>query len=215
MGRTPNICAGPFGALYDFYVERPWLMTVVSRTLWGIDASVLYDSMDLLAEIGRGNTVLDVPCGGGVAFRALPSGHDVRYVAIDIDERMLARARARALRRGLPRVEFVAGDMLALPFDDDEADLVLSYSGLHMVSDPERAVRELARCLKPGGHLIGTTFLAGGTRRTRALLGIGARRGHPWPPAREDLVRWLTDAGIADAQVGPQPGFAAFGGRRV
>jgi ubiquinone/menaquinone biosynthesis C-methylase UbiE len=215
VSRTPNICAGPFGALYDFYVERPWLMKVVSRTLWGIDASVLYDSMELLAEIGDGNTVLDVPCGGGVAFRALLSGRDVRYVAIDIDERMLARARARALRRGLPRVEFVAGDMLALPFDDDEADLVLSYSGLHMVSDPERAVRELARCLKPGGHLIGTTFLAGGTRRARALLGIGARRGHPWPPAREDLIRWLTDAGIADAQVGPQPGFAAFGGRRA
>lgn len=215
MGRTPNICAGPFGAVYDFYIERPRLMQVVSRALWGIDASVLYDSMDLLAQIGDASTVLDVPCGGGVAFRALPSGRDVRYVAIDIDERMLARARARAMRRGLPRVEFVAADMLALPFDDGEADLVLSYSGLHMVSDPERAVRELARCLKPGGRLIGTTFLAGGTRRARALLGIGARRGHPRPPAREDLVRWLTEASIADAQIGPQPGFAAFGGRRA
>jgi ubiquinone/menaquinone biosynthesis C-methylase UbiE len=215
VGRTPNICAGPFGALYDFYIERPRLMQVIGRTLWGIDTSVLYNSMDQLAEIGDGNTVLDVPCGGGVAFRALSSERDVRYVAIDIDERMLARARERALRRGLSRVEFAAGDMLALPFDDGEADLVLSYSGLHMVSDPERAVRELTRCLKPGGHLVGTTFLAGGTRRARALLGIGARRGHPWPPAREDLVHWLTDAGIADAQVGPQPGFAAFSGRRV
>jgi ubiquinone/menaquinone biosynthesis C-methylase UbiE len=214
VGRTSNICAGPFGALYDFYIERPRLMQVIGRALWGIDASVLYDSMGLLAGIGDGNTVLDVPCGGGVAFRALPSGRDVRYVAIDIDERMLARARARASRRGLSRVEFMAGDMLALPFDDGEADLVLSYSGLHMVSDPERAVRELARCLKPGGRLIGTTFLADGTRRAQALLGIGARRGHPLPPAREDLVRWLTDAGIADAQVGPQPGFATFGGRR-
>ena len=89
-------------------------MQVIGRTMWGIDASVLYDSMGLLAEIGDGKTVLDVPCGGGVAFRALPSEHDVRYVAIDIDERMLARARARAPRRGLSRVEFVAGDMLAL-----------------------------------------------------------------------------------------------------
>ena len=215
MGRAPNICAGPFGALYDFYVERPWLMQVIGRALWGIDVSVLYDSMGLLAEVGDGSTVLDVPCGGGVALRAMPSERDVRYVAIDIDERMLARARGRALHRGLSRVEFVAGDMLALPFGDKQADLVLSYSGLHMVNDPERAVGELARCLKPGGHLVGTTFLAGGTRRARALLGIGARRGHPLPPAREDLVRWLTDAGIADAQVGPQPGFAAFGGRRA
>ena len=96
-----------------------------------------------------------------------------------------------------------------------QADLVLSYSGLHMVSDPEPAVGELARCLKPGGRLVGTTFLAGGTRRARALLALGARRGHPLPPAREDLLRWLTDAGITDVQIGPQSGFAAFSGRRA
>ncbi len=100
MGLTPNICAGPFGAVYDFYIERPRLMQVVGRALWGIDASVLYDSMDLLAEIGEAKTVLDVPCGGGVAFRALPSGHHVRYVAIDIHEKdARACARPRAAQR--------------------------------------------------------------------------------------------------------------------
>ncbi len=211
---TPNICAGPFGTLYNFYIERPQLMQAIGRMVWGIDASVLYDSMRPLAEIEDGKTVLDVPCGGGVAFRALPQERNIRYVAIDIDEAMLARARVRAQRRGLD-AEFVAGDMLKLPFDDGEADLVLSYSGLHMVSDPERAVQELARCLKPGGHLIGTTFLAGETRRSRALFEIGARQGHPLPPAREDLIRWLKDASIADATIGPQPGFAAFNGHRA
>jgi ubiquinone/menaquinone biosynthesis C-methylase UbiE len=188
---------------------------MIGRALWGIDTSVLYRSMGPLAEIADGSTVLDVPCGGGVAFRALHPERDLRYVAIDIDERMLARARKRALRKELSRVRLMAGDMLALPFEDGQADLVLSYSGLHMVGDPERAVQELARCLKPGGRLIGTTFLAGGARRTRALLGVSARRGHPRPPARTSLVRWLTEAGIADARVGPQPGFAVFGGSRA
>jgi SAM-dependent methyltransferase len=215
MGGAPNICAGPFGAVYDFYVERPWLMGVIGRVLWGIDASVLYESIDVLADVKEGSTVLDAPCGGGVAFRALPPERDVRYIALDIDEGMLTRARERARRDGLSRVQFVMGDMLALPFADGEADLVLSYSGLHMVSNPEQAVRELARCLKPGGRLVGTTFLAGGSWRSRALLGVNARKGHLLPPAREDLVRWLTDAGIEDAQVGPQPGFATFGGRRA
>jgi SAM-dependent methyltransferase len=213
MGGTPNICAGPFGGLYDFYIERPRLMQAIGRAVWGIDAAVLYDSMGPLAEVRDGATVLDVPCGGGVAFRALPAEREVRYVAIDISEKMLARARARALRRGLALIEFVLGDMRALPLEDGVADLVLSYSGLHMVDDPEGAVRELARCLKPGGRLIGTTFLAGETRRARALFGAGARRGHPLPPARGDVLRWLADAGIDGAFVGPQAGFAAFGGR--
>jgi ubiquinone/menaquinone biosynthesis C-methylase UbiE len=214
MGATPNVCAGPFGAVYDFYIERPWLMRTIGHVLWGIDASVLYESMDVLADVEEGSTVLDVPCGGGVAFRALPPARDVRYIAIDIDDGMLVRARERARRGGHSQVQFVAGDMLALPFADGEADLVLSYSGLHMVSDPEQAVRELARCLKPGGRLVGTTFLAGGSWRSRALLAVNARKGHPLPPKREDLVRWLTDAGIDDAQVGPQSGFATFGGSR-
>ena len=148
-------------------------MQAIGRALWGIDASVLYDSMSLLSEVREGSTVLDVPCGGGVALRALPPERDVRYIAIDIDEAMLERARDRALRRGLSQVEFVEGDMLALPIEDEQADLVLSYSGLHMVSDTERAVEELARCLKPGGRLIGTTFLAGGN----------AARGHCSKPA--------------------------------
>jgi hypothetical protein len=53
VGGTPNICAGPFGALYDFYIERPWLMQAIGRTVWGIDASVLYDSMKPLADRRR------------------------------------------------------------------------------------------------------------------------------------------------------------------
>jgi ubiquinone/menaquinone biosynthesis C-methylase UbiE len=211
---TPNVCAGPFGALYDFYIERPWLMRAIGRALWGIDASVLYTSMDPITQVAEGATILDVPCGGGVAFRALRPTQDVRYVAADLSEKMLARARRRASARGLSQVEFLAADMTALPFADGEADLFLSYSGLHMVDDPERAVREIGRCLKPGGHLLGTTFLAGGSWRSRALLWLGSRSGHPLPPCREDLRKWLISAGIADPTIGSQQGFAVFSGRK-
>ncbi len=213
-GPTPNVCAGPFGAFYDFYIERPWLMRAIGRVLWGIDASVLYASMDPITQIAEGATILDVPCGGGVAFRALRPDQDVRYVAADLSEKMLTRARRRAEARSLRQVEFLVADMTELPFADGEADLFLSYSGLHMVSDPERAVQEIGRCLKPGGQLLGTTFLAGGSRRARALLGIGSRSGHPLPPRREDLHKWLISAGIADPTIGPQSGFAAFSGRK-
>src|ERR1700722_13052994 len=214
MDNTPNICAGPFGAFYDFYIERPWLMRLIGRAVWGIDASVLYSSMEPIGQVADGARILDVPCGGGVAFRALAPDQDVRYIAGDLSEKMLARARRRARTRSLNQAEVLTADMTALPFPDGQADLFLSYSGLHMIDDPEQAIKEIARCLKPGGRLIGTTFLTGGPRRARALFAIGSHSGHPLPPSREDLLRWLTTAGIADATIGPQPGFAGFTGHK-
>ena len=215
MDDTPNICAGPFGAFYDFYIERPRLMRWIGRLIWGIDASVLYTSMEPIGLVGDGSTILDVPCGGGVAFRALHSGQDIRYLAGDLSEKMLAHATRRARTRSLKQIEILTANMTALPFPDGQADLFLSYSGLHMVNDPEQAIGEIARCLRPGGQLIGTTFLAHGSRRARALFWIGSRRGHPRPPKQEDLHRWLTSAGITGIEMGPQLGFVAFTGRKL
>ncbi len=71
MAEAPNICAGPFGAVYDFYIERRWLMSLIGRVVWGIDASILYRSMEPVGLLADGSTIIDAPCGGGVAFRAL------------------------------------------------------------------------------------------------------------------------------------------------
>lgn len=210
--RVSNVCAGPFGAFYDFYIERPWLVRRLGRAIWGVDSSSLYTSMEPVRR-ASGATIIDVPCGGGVAFRALRPDQDVRYVAADLDSKMLRRAERRARKRSLRQVEFVVADMTALPFADEEGDLFLSYSGLHMVDDPEQAVREIARCLKPGGRLVGTTFFSGESSRADRLFGLGARSGHPLPPRRRQLLGWLEAAGLTEASVGPQPGFAAFEAR--
>jgi ubiquinone/menaquinone biosynthesis C-methylase UbiE len=211
---SPNVCAGPFGAVYDFYIERDWLMRLIGRVVWGIDASVLYTSMDAIRRASDGATIIDVPCGGGVALRALRSGQDVRYIAVDVSEKMLERAERRAKRRSLSQVEFAVADMRNLPFPDGEADLVVCYSGLHMLEDPKPAVRELVRCLKAGGELVGTTFLAEGSRRQRALFELDRRSGNPTPPRREDLRDWLDNAGIGDVAIEPERGFAVFRGQK-
>src|SRR3954463_16263665 len=151
---VPNSCAGPFGALYDFYIERPWLVAVIGRAVWGIDASVLYESMAPISRAADRATIADVPCGGGVALRALRPEQDVRYLAMDLSLKMLKRAERRARKRSLKQVELGVVDMSELPLADGEIDLFLSYSGLHMVPEPERAIAEIARCLKPGGQLI-------------------------------------------------------------
>jgi SAM-dependent methyltransferase len=106
-----------------------------------------YASMEAIVRAGDGTTVLDVPCGGGVAFRALRPDQRVRYLAADISEAMLARARHRARERGLDQIEFVRADLCRLPFEDGVADLCVSYSGLHCVARPDVAVAELVRCM--------------------------------------------------------------------
>ena len=211
---VPNSCAGPFGAFYDFYIERPRLVSVIGRAVWGIDASVLYESMAPISRAPDGATIADVPCGGGVALRALRPEQDVRYLAMDLSPEMLKRAERRARKRSLKQVELRVADMTELPLADGEVDLFLSYSGLHMVSQPQRAVTEMARCLKPGGQLIGTTFFSDASRRARAIFRLGNYSGHPLPPSREDLRGWLAAAGFDQPEIGLQRGFATFGGRK-
>lgn len=213
-GQAVNACAGPFGAFYDFYIERPWLVSLIGRAVWGMNGSVLYSSMEPIERVSPGSTIADVPCGGGVAFRGLRPGQEVRYLAGDLDPKMLGRAERRARRRSLGQVECVAADMTDLPFADAEVDLFLSYSGLHMIDEPRRAVEEIARCLKPGGRVIGTAFFAEGSRRASWIFRAGARNGHALPPGRKDLAAWLASAGLVEVEIGSEPTFAAFSARK-
>ncbi len=215
MSRPPtNACAGPFGAFYDFYIERPWLVSLIGRAVWGMKGSVLYESMGPIGEAAPGATIADVPCGGGVALRALQPDQDVRYLAGDLDPKMLQRAQRRARARSLGQVECVTADMTELPFADAEIDLFLSYSGLHMIEEPRLAINEIARCLRPGGQVIGTAFFSGGSRRARWIFAAGNRQGHALPPDRGELIKWLASAGLTESEIGTQPTFAAFSARK-
>jgi ubiquinone/menaquinone biosynthesis C-methylase UbiE len=214
MPRIANICAGPYGPVYDFCIEREWLMRPVARLVWGIDMTPLYSSMQAITNAPGGSTILDVPCGGGVAMRALHPDQDVRYIAGDLLEEMLARAKRRAAEQGLGQVEFAHADMLDLPFPDAIADVFLSYSGLHMLKDAEPAVREIGRCLKPGGKLVGCTLLREGAQRQRLLFSVGERLGHAAPPRIADLRSWLHAAGIVDTTIEPVQGLAFFSGSK-
>ncbi|HET6449275.1 MAG TPA: class I SAM-dependent methyltransferase [Conexibacter sp.] len=218
MPEVTNVCAGPFGRFYNFYIERPWLAQLLGRVVWGIDVAPLYASMAAISALSDDATVLDVPCGGGVALRALRPGQRLRWIAVDIDPPMLARCERRARERGLggDALQLVAADMRALPLADACADLALAYSGLHMVTEPATAIAEIVRCLKPGGELIGSTFLADGSWRQRTLLGHGEDTGvNGTLGTSAELRAWLEDAGIADVEIAPECGFTIFRGRRA
>ncbi len=189
-------------------------MAAVGRALWGVETAPLYDS---LAQLGAAEkvTILDVPCGGGVAFRALEPGQAVRYIAADPSARLIARAQRRARRRALDQIEFAVADITRLPLRSGVADVVLCHGGLEAAGDPGEALGELARCLQPGGLLTGTSFFGDEPgARARSAFWLRQRRGRALPPRRRELFAALATAGFCEATIGPQPGFAGFSARK-
>jgi ubiquinone/menaquinone biosynthesis C-methylase UbiE len=118
--------------------------------LFGPLARLLLDRIPLRV----GSRVLDVACGSGIvarlaAQRVAPSG---KVVGIDLNEGMLAVARAHAPVNGYP-IEWKQGDATALPFAADTFDVVLCQQGLQYLPDKPRALLEMHRVLVPGGTL--------------------------------------------------------------
>jgi demethylmenaquinone methyltransferase/2-methoxy-6-polyprenyl-1,4-benzoquinol methylase len=94
-----------------------------------------------------GDKVLDACCGtGDLAIAGARAGG--RVTGLDFSERMLERARRKA-----PELEWVSGDLLALPFGDRSFDAATVGFGVRNVDDLGLALRELRRVLRAGGRL--------------------------------------------------------------
>lgn len=103
-----------------------------------------------------GNSVLD--CGSGTGTTAIMAARKVgpkgRVTLFDLSENMLAVAREKATRAGLsPRMSFLTGDMVRLPFADGSFDVVLSTYSLCPLYDPVAGAMEMYRVALPGGRI--------------------------------------------------------------
>ena len=94
-----------------------------------------------------GDAVLDACCGtGDLAIAAKRAGG--RVTGLDFSERMLMRARGKS-----DSIDWVLGDVMALPFDDASFDAVTVGFGIRNVPDLEVGLSELGRVLRPGGRV--------------------------------------------------------------
>jgi len=100
------------------------------------------------AVVRPGDRVLDAACGTGDLAIADEKAGAAKVTGLDFSAEMLGRARKKA-----PQLEWIEGDMLALPFADATFDAATVGFGVRNVADLELALRELRRVLRPGGRL--------------------------------------------------------------
>ena len=134
--------------------------TAWSRYLFGSYYTAVADDVAALAP--PDGKALDVGCGPGqLSIRLAERG--LHVTGIDLDERMIGRARANAERDiwdrsdgadDAPMPEFVVGSAAALPFPDETFDIVVSTMSVHHWDDPVAGLAEIARVLRPTGRAL-------------------------------------------------------------
>ncbi|HVE77571.1 MAG TPA: arsenite methyltransferase [Gemmatimonadaceae bacterium] len=125
----------------------------------GVPAQALLASLGCgnptaLAELHEGETVLDLGSGGGidVLLSAKRVGRTGKAYGLDMTDEMLALARQNAERAGAGNVEFLKGEIEAIPLPDASVDVIISNCVINLSADKRRVLREAFRVLKPGGR---------------------------------------------------------------
>jgi 2-polyprenyl-3-methyl-5-hydroxy-6-metoxy-1,4-benzoquinol methylase len=107
-----------------------------------------------LAELKAGEIVLDLGSGGGIdvllsARRVGPTG---KAYGLDMTDEMLALARENQRKAGAGNVEFLKGEIEAIPLPDRSVDVIISNCVINLSGDKDQVLREAFRVLKPGGR---------------------------------------------------------------
>jgi len=128
--------------------------------LWQAQLADAQTALLAAAGLRGGERVLDVACGTGlVSFAAAHAvGPAGQVLGVDLSDGMVEAARLRAVRREVPNATFMRMDAETLALPDASFDVALCALGLMYVPDPEQALREMRRVLKPGGRVVAAVW---------------------------------------------------------
>jgi len=189
----------------------------ITSGLYGADEKALLPTAAVKASLGCGNptalaklspgeTVLDLGSGGGIdvllsARRVGPSG---KAYGLDMTDEMLELARKNAAEAGATNVEFLKGELEAIPLPEGSVDVIISNCVINLSSDKDRALSEAFRVLKPGGRLaVSDIVVRGGipaALRRSVELWIGCMAG---ALEEGEFRAKLEAAGFSDVEIVP------------
>ena len=145
---SSSSCADPITSnLYDETEKR-------SLSENAVRASLGCGNPTALAELRPGETVLDLGSGGGIdvllsARRVGPTG---KAYGLDMTDEMLALARKNQSEAGVTNVEFLKGEIEAIPLPDATVDVIISNCVINLSGDKDKVIAEAFRVLRPGGR---------------------------------------------------------------
>ena len=199
-GGAASDCADPVTSnLYE-------ISDTVSLPAEAVAASLGCGNPTALAQLHPGETVLDLGSGGGIdvllsAKRVGPSG---KVYGLDMTDDMLALARENQRKAGATNVEFLKGDLEAIPLPDDSVDVIISNCVINLSTDKDRALREAFRVLRPGGRFAVSDIVVRGEMpeaiRKNVELWIGCVAG---AMEETEYRARLSAAGFSDIEIVP------------
>jgi arsenite methyltransferase len=159
-----------------------------------------------LAELSEGEVVLDLGSGGGIdvllsARRVGPTG---RAYGLDMTDEMLELARENQRKAGVDNVEFLRGEIEAIPLPDNSVDVIISNCVVNLSGDKRKVIAEAFRVLKPGGRFAVSDVVVRGEVpsqvRESMELWVGCVAG---ALTEGEFRSYLTEAGFEQVDIEP------------
>lgn len=168
------------------------------------------DTLEALVELAPADPAarwLEVACGPGLVARGL-AARVGEVTGVDLTPAMVEKATAEAAREGIGNARFAVGDATALPFEDASFDGAVTRFSLHHVPVPGRVLAEMARVVRPSGHVLVLDHLGDEDREAFAWSAEIERLRDPshWASLTEARLRDLAAAaGLEPQQVETAP----------
>jgi SAM-dependent methyltransferase len=189
----------------------------ITANLYGADETDALPHDAVLASLGCGNptalatllagdVVLDLGSGGGIdvllsAKRVGPTG---KVYGLDMTDEMLNLARQNQRKAGVTNVEFLKGQIEAIPLPDASVDVIISNCVINLSGDKHRVLAEAFRVLKPGGRFAVSDVVVRGEIpaivKQSMELWVGCIAG---ALGEDEFVSLLTQVGFTDPSIEP------------
>lgn len=176
-------------------VKKTWnrLATVYDFVVTAEENSYNEVARHIIKSINYEDKILELATGvGNVALELCP--HCRHIEASDISEEMIRKANMNKAHSKYQNIQFTLSDACNIDCEDGTYDVVILSNALHILPDPDKAMEEIKRILKPGGKLIAPNFVHKETLRSSVISTLITSVGYPTKRrfSEDDLLEYIS-----------------------